>query len=660
VSLRSCPTCDSPLPDTAAFCAQCGSATATQVIGDSLSGLRGDGTALSYELEPARLQHALGGQYQLGRLIGRGGYAEVFSVRDLKLKRELAIKVLRPDLIVTPAILARFRREAEAVAALNHPNIVPIYDIGEAEGIWFIVMPLIQGESLKSVLLRQRRLPIDEVRRIVREAADALGAAHQAGVIHRDIKPENIMLEGPERRVRLMDFGIAKAMDPGEAQLTRTGVIVGTPQYMSPEQASGDPNVDHRADQYSLAVVAYQMVSGRPPFEGETARAIMAKQLLEEPTPLPELVDNLPGPISAALFRALQKDPKKRFASITEFAETLAASSVALVPEWADPGRRGTAPVPTPGPRRRWVSWVVGAGAVGIVWVGLTLLRKPQPPIIVAPPPSSPVSPTPPPAPISIAPRVPSAPPPAAPTTKTDTLYLPARPPGTDTATGVVAAPPPPDCAATVASQQWEAAFPRCVAEAKTNPLAARHAAEMAANGRGTAVDQRAATGYYELAAGRSPEVQYVLANRYDKGIGAARDPSRATELYLSAATGQVPDAYPIIARRLEAGTGAPRSERDAYRWYEKAADTGHLASQLKIAAAYAAGRPVSRSDSAAQKWYEAAARQGNAVAQLEVAKLFFRGGRGVRKSEEEGLRWLEKAAAGLEEAQKELDRRKR
>ena len=527
MSDRSCPTCESPLPDAAAFCALCGSATATQVIGDSLSGLRHGGAAVSYELEPARLQRAIGTQLELGRLIGRGGYAEVFAVRDLRLKRELAIKVLRPDLIVTPSILARFRREAEAVAALNHPNIVPVYDIGESDGICFIMMPLIQGESLKSVLLRQRRLPFDEVRRIVREAADALGAAHKAGVVHRDIKPENIMLEGPERRVRLMDFGIAKAMDSGEAQLTGTGVIVGTPQYMSPEQASGDPNIDHRADQYSLAVVAYQMVSGRPPFEGETARAIMAKQLLEEPTPLPELVDNLPGPVSAALFRALQKDPKKRFDSIGEFAETLAAASVPEVPQWTTTGRGRAEPGSVPG-RRRWVPWLVGAAGAGVVWVSLTILRPSPPAVTPNPSPPSSVAPSvPPPAPTSVRPPPTSSqgPRPSSPPTTRDTVYLPSTTTPTDTATKAVAAPP--DCSATVVAQDWEAAFLRCSAEAKTNPTAARHAAELAASGRGTTVDQRAATGFYELAAVKNPQLQFLLAGRYDQGVGAARDPSR-------------------------------------------------------------------------------------------------------------------------------------
>ena len=285
MSTRNCPTCETPLPRDAAYCALCGSPTATQVIGEAPDVHTGPSLSTSYENAPERLRRALGPNFELGRLIGRGGYAEVFAIRDLKLKRELAVKVLRPDLIVTSALLERFRREALAVAALQHPAIVPVYDVGEADGICYILMPLIKGESLKAILQRQRRLPIEEVQRIVLEAANALAVAHQANVVHRDIKPENIMLEGADRHVRLMDFGIAKAVDSSEKELTGTGVVVGTPQYMSPEQASGEPNIDHRSDQYSLAVVAYQMLAGRAPFDGETARAIIAKQLLDQPPP---------------------------------------------------------------------------------------------------------------------------------------------------------------------------------------------------------------------------------------------------------------------------------------------------------------------------------------------------------------------------------------
>ena len=657
MSQTTCPTCESPVPEAAAFCAQCGAATATQIFGDTLSARSGGGLSVSYELEPERLQKALGPNFELGRLIGRGGYAEVFAVRDLRLKRELALKVLRPDLIVTPSILARFRREAEAVAALAHPNIVPVYDVGEAEGVCYILMPLIRGESLKSVLQRQRRLSIDETRRIVTEAANALGAAHQAGVIHRDIKPENVMLEGDDRRVRLMDFGISKAMDSGEVQLTGTGVIVGTPQYMSPEQASGDPNIDHRTDQYSLAVCAYQMISGRAPFEGDTARAIMAKQLTEDPTPLPDLVENLPPAVSAGLFRALQKDPKKRFESITAFAQALGDPAVVEVPDWH---RRAVVPPPRDSTAGRWLPWLVAAGALGVAAIAATQLRPPPPtsPAVPGPPPPPPppvVTPLPVPATSRIdSGRRPTTSPPLR---EGDTTLTIDRPP-------VDTAPPAPvtlvDCETAWAKQDWVTAFRVCQSEGRTNPLAARRVAELATAGRGTEANEQTATTWYELAAPNDPLSQWILAGRYERGIGAEKSPTKATDHYWSAARMGVADAYPIIADRLERGIGRPKNEPEAARWYERAAAGGDAASQIRIAAMYLEGRGVARSDEAAARWYQSAAERDNPSAQFELAKLLFRGGRGVPKAETVAMQWLERAAAsGHTEARRELARRR-
>ena len=250
----------------AQFCYVCGTATPAAGIHRDT----GEMVATSQRsgIGPAdlvrKLQRALGPGYELQERIGAGGFAEVFRARDLRLKRDLAVKVLRPDLGLSPELLQRFRREAETIAALRNAHIVPIFDVGEAEGLAYIIMPMISGESLRAVLDRDGALAPDEVRRILREAALGLSAAHDAGMIHRDVKPENIMLEGRDKRVLLMDFGISKAIgaagdaDPGMT-LTTTGIIIGTPQYMSPEQASGDKNIDARSDQYSLAVVGYRM-----------------------------------------------------------------------------------------------------------------------------------------------------------------------------------------------------------------------------------------------------------------------------------------------------------------------------------------------------------------------------------------------------------------
>ncbi len=666
MSSRACPTCQTPLPDDAAFCSNCGDATATQILGEIPpdEGERGRPSA-SYELEPARLIRALGANWELGPLIGRGGYAEVFQVRDLRLKRDLAIKVLRPDLIVTQALLARFRREAEAVAALRHPQIVAVYDVGEAVGITYIVMPLIRGESLKTLLKRDGPMPVAEVVRIVTEAANALDAAHAAGIIHRDIKPENIMLEGPERRVLLMDFGIAKAVDASEGDLTGTGVIVGTPQYMSPEQASGDPAIDHRTDQYSLAVVAYQMASGRVPFDGETARAVMAKQLLEEPPRLTSVLKGAPAPFVAALHRAMQKSPERRYGSIQAFAAALAAPR--LGPEHLSGPRR-----------RRWFPWLaVGLAAASVAAMAYREWRPtPGPEVSPAPAPavSPAVVPPAPPSPVqadtatrrpdsasaSSAPS-PSAGPPSRSTPREEATATGAVPPPADSAVPV-AAEPPPDCRTLFDRQTWAQAYDRCLTEARGgSPDAGRYLGVIVAGERaqptGLAPDEL--TRYLEQAARNGDaHAQFRMGARYDAGVGILKNPTLAADMYLKAAQAGVAEAYPIIAAKLEVGLGKIKNEAEAARWYEEAAKAGDLPSQLKIADWYGRGQGVGKDDAKAAAWYQRAAEQGSPAAMYQIGMRYL-DGRGVAKSRDTGLGWLRKAAdRGSEPAQRELKRR--
>jgi len=269
-----------------------------------------------------RLTQALGDAFALGRLLGRGGFADVYEAQDVRLKRPVAIKVLRPD-VASPSLIARFRREAEAAAQLRHPHIVPIYSVGEAAGIAWIVMPLIEGESLRQRLDREGALPVAEAWRIAREVAGALAAAHRRGIVHRDIKPDNIMLDGEERRALVMDFGIAKAMGGSETQLTGTGMVIGTAHYMSPEQASGDRNLDHRSDQYALATVTYQMLTGRVPFDGESFQTIVYKHVTEMPPPLTDVNPNVPEPLARTVTRALSKERSARYDSSEEFLRAL-------------------------------------------------------------------------------------------------------------------------------------------------------------------------------------------------------------------------------------------------------------------------------------------------------------------------------------------------
>jgi serine/threonine-protein kinase len=250
----------------------------------------------------------------------------VYAAWDVRLKREVAVKTLRHDIHVSHALLERFELEAEAVAKLRHPHIVPIYWVGEGDGVAFFIMPLIEGESLASVLERREPLPIPEACRILREAASALAAAHRAGIIHRDVKPENIMLEGPERRVVVMDFGIAKLTDTLEGGLTGTGMVVGTPRYMSPEQALGHV-VDHRADQYALATVGYQMLTGQAPFDAPSVQTLMYRQATEAATPIASLRPDVPPQVAAAVERAMSKDPARRFDSMYEFAAAIAPAA---------------------------------------------------------------------------------------------------------------------------------------------------------------------------------------------------------------------------------------------------------------------------------------------------------------------------------------------
>lgn len=262
-----------------------------------------------------RLTEALGGSYTLEGEIGRGGMGVVFQAKDERLKRQVAIKVLPPDLAFREEVRLRFLREAETSARLTHPNIVPIHSVGEGpEGLVYFVMAFIDGEPLSARLKRRGRLPAEESRRILVETADALGAAHGLGIIHRDVKPDNIMLEGSRGRVMVTDFGIAKALSSSSSGgLTGTGVAIGTPHYMSPEQAAGDREIDGRSDLYSLGVVGYQMLSAELPFQAPTVPGILIKQITEAAPYLIDKVPDCPEDLAGCIMRCLEKEPDNRW-----------------------------------------------------------------------------------------------------------------------------------------------------------------------------------------------------------------------------------------------------------------------------------------------------------------------------------------------------------
>jgi serine/threonine protein kinase len=227
-----------------------------------------------------QLQRGLADRYRLERELGRGGMATVYLARDLRHDRSVALKVLHPQLAQALGP-ERFKREIETVARLQHPHILTVLDSGEAAGQLWFTMPYVEGESLRDRLRREPQLPLEDAVRIATDAARALEYAHQHGVVHRDIKPENLLLT-KDGSTLVADFGIARAMSGGDEQLTQTGMSVGTPAYMSPEQAAGDRHLDARSDVYSLATVLYEMLAGEPPFTGPTPQAIVAKRLSGE------------------------------------------------------------------------------------------------------------------------------------------------------------------------------------------------------------------------------------------------------------------------------------------------------------------------------------------------------------------------------------------
>ena len=265
-----------------------------------------------------RLVAAVGAQYLVDAEIGRGGMAVVYRATDVRLNRRVAIKLLPPELAFNPDVRERFLREAQTSAQLTHPHIVPIYTVDEREGMVYFVMALVDGESLAQRLAREATLPIADARRILADVADALAYAHERGVVHRDVKPDNIMIDRVTGRAVVTDFGIARAA-AGDSLLTVTGVAVGTPAYMSPEQAIGERELDGRSDIYSLGVVGYQMLAGAPPFRAANTPAMLVKHLSETPRPLDGLRPDAPAGLVHAIMRALAKKPEHRWADAAEF-----------------------------------------------------------------------------------------------------------------------------------------------------------------------------------------------------------------------------------------------------------------------------------------------------------------------------------------------------
>jgi len=328
-----------------------------------------------------RLQQALGEEFTVGALLGEGGFAAVFRVRERRQHRDVAVKVVDLGLTPSPSLAVRFVREARTVARLEHPHIVPIYKVGGYQNeVLYIVMRCVDGASLRQLLEKKKRLSVRKAATIARQVADALGYAHHYGVVHRDVKPDNILLDRGGH-VLVTDFGIAKAaQEASVSQLTTEGMVVGTPQYMSPEQATGD-KLDARSDIYSLGILLYQMLAGEPPFDGESSQSILMKQATADPPPIHDHRGDVPAPLTAALERMLAKDPAERYQTAEEASRALVEAVPAAAGE--------TVPV------RASLAAVVIRSLVGLALlaggalVGVTLLGKPPRLSVAAPIPDS-------------------------------------------------------------------------------------------------------------------------------------------------------------------------------------------------------------------------------------------------------------------------------
>ncbi|MDF1505278.1 protein kinase [Roseisolibacter sp. H3M3-2] len=650
---RACPNCKTPLPTYAAFCYACGAATPAGIDRTTGEFVVPETSGITMDEVLLKLRRLLGPTYELGARIGAGGFAEVFLAKDLRLKREVAVKVTRPDFALNAQMMQRFRREAEVIAALRHPHIMPIYDIGEADGIAYIVMPYIRGESLKARLDRDGKVPTELARRILLQVGDALHEAHAAGVVHRDVKPDNVMLDRREDQVLLMDFGIAKAAeasaDGSSISLTSTGLVMGTPHYMSPEQAAGERTVDARADQYALAVVAYRMIAGALPFDGPSVRAILAKQLVGAATPLRQAAPDAPPALAMAIERAMSKDPDDRYPTVKAFLDAVRAD-----PHYAAEVLRTTGGVPPYTPHAAVPAVAATSGARSWLWMAATLLIVGGVGAAFW---------------LSTGNRTATT---AALTA--DTAGGGARP---DTLGGLAAGAGAANGGddAVVDSAAVAAATPADSAALADSATLALRRDSADVRKAGLAYGTPAALAYLKglaLHRQRSCESRAASATSATRGVDAT--------LACAAALRQTPDR-PTLQRAL--GTLAERAGKldSAAAYYQlasdrgdvestnrlfqlvdqgrvagdaaraaallrKAADAGNVPAQRELAGRLARGAPgIAKDEGSALTWYGRAAGAGDAASMLALGNMY-KDGRGVRKSEADAVNWWQKAAA--------------
>src|SRR5215472_15229843 len=377
-----CPVCATQNPETASQCGKChtplpdsdslntlndkGTLEAWTVVPKSASSAR-PSAVVSGELAPGTL---LAGRYEVLQLLGRGGMGAVYKARDKELDRFVALKLIRPEFARNPEVLRRFKQELILARQVTHKNVIRIFDLGQSDGVKFITMEFVEGRDIRTLLSDKGKFPPNEAARIMLQICRALEAAHGEHVIHRDLKPQNIMLDG-KGRVYVMDFGIARSVHvPG---MTQTGALIGTPEYMSPEQARGE-NLDQRSDIFSLGVIFYEILTGKKPYPSDVPLATLWKRMQERVTPPVKLEPALPLPLNAIVVKALEIDPENRFASAREMAHSLEI--------WLGPSAESSAiflPAPRTKPYWKWAS--AALGALLIIAVVAFRLRGPVKPL---------------------------------------------------------------------------------------------------------------------------------------------------------------------------------------------------------------------------------------------------------------------------------------
>jgi eukaryotic-like serine/threonine-protein kinase len=637
------------------------------------------------------------GQYEIGELLGEGGIGQVHAAFDTVLQREVAMKSLRPELLSDSNFVERFRAEATSLARLNHPNITTLYSLIPDGRNLYMVMERVRGHTLDDIL-KKRHAPLDvrESLAIIAQAADGLAYAHSMGVIHRDIKPSNLMI-GENGVLKIMDFGIARVR--GSQRLTRSGSIVGTLAYMSPEQLRGEEG-DESCDLYSLAIVLYEMLSGTPPFSAASEYDLMQAQINQKPDRLIPRVPGLDARVEDALLRALAKKPAQRFPSTRAFSDALGATALRLdAPKILHNDTRLIEALPSPvaieqpAPEPSFFAKMpfgsslanmssdmrailLGGGAallIALAVLGFVFFPSSKPrDVVVAsqtPPQSPPVvqlpkTPAPPQSPPAVTPQLPAGPGPGAATT----------PPVPGPLADIIAAANRGDPDAqnqlgvkyalgedglsrddTKAVEWYRKAASQGYAKGETN------LGDMYFFGRG-GLDKsysEALSWYLKAAQQDFPDAQYRLGVMYEKGLGTSKDIQNAVKYYRSASDHGNPEAENVLGTLYATGdAGVPQDDKQAVALYQKAADQGYAKAEKNLGDMYFFGRGVSERDyKQAMLWYGKAADQQLAEAQFRLGYMYEKG-LGTQQSNQDAIDMYKKAAHnGSVDAQRALDR---